>query len=100
MWAGLLSGLSRGEAFRFSFLLSVPTIMGAALYEAAKLGGGGNFMRALPEGWMPAAAVAFASGLASLFLLRKIVAGDRCWVFSIYNMVAGGIACILYFMGV
>ncbi|MDR1021449.1 MAG: undecaprenyl-diphosphate phosphatase [Synergistaceae bacterium] len=100
MWAGLLLGFSRSEAFRFSFLLSVPTIAGAALYEAAKMGGGANFMQALPDGWMPAAALAFASGLASLFLLKKAVVGDRCWVFSIYNMIAGGTACILYFMGV
>ena len=100
MWAGLLLGFSRPEAFRFSFLLSVPTIAGAAVYEAVKMGGAGNFMLALPDGWMPAAALAFASGLASLFLLKKIVVGDRCWVFSIYNMTVGGIACILYFMGV
>jgi undecaprenyl-diphosphatase len=100
MWAGLLSGLSRDEAFRFSFLLSVPTIIGAALYEAVKLGGGGNFAQALPEGWLPAAAAAFATGLVSLSLLRRIVTGDAWWSFSIYNMIAGGTACILYFMGV
>jgi undecaprenyl-diphosphatase len=99
MWAGLLLGLSRDEAFRFSFLLSVPTIIGATLYEAAKAGGRESFVQSLPEGWIGGTAVAFVSGLISLALLRRIVASDKWWAFSIYNMIAGAIAAILYFMG-
>jgi undecaprenyl-diphosphatase len=99
MWAGLLAGLSQDEAFRFSFLLSVPTIIGATLFEALKMGGRGNFIQSLPDGWISGAAVAFLSGLISLALLRKIVASDRWWAFSIYNMIAGSVAAIIYFMG-
>jgi undecaprenyl-diphosphatase len=98
MWAGLFAGLSRDEAFRFSFLLSVPTIIGATIFEAIKMGGRESFMQSLPDGWILGAAVAFVSGLISLALLRKIVASDRWWVFSIYNMIAGSVAAIIYFM--
>jgi undecaprenyl-diphosphatase len=100
MWAGLFMGLTRDEAFRFSFLLSVPTIIGATLYEARDNGGGESFILSLPEGWVWGAAAAFLSGLLSLFLLRKIVSSDRWWLFSIYCMVVGASAVVMYFMRV
>jgi undecaprenyl-diphosphatase len=95
IWAGLFSGLSREEAFRFSFLLSVPTILGATLFEARELGGYGEFLSALPPGWFAASIVAFISGFLSLILLRKLVTSDRWWLFSLYCAFLGGLA-VLY----
>ncbi|MDR1966946.1 MAG: undecaprenyl-diphosphate phosphatase [Synergistaceae bacterium] len=95
IWAGRLSGLSGVEAFRFSFLLSMPAILGASLYEAKDLGGLGGFLGALPSGWFPAALAAFASGLASLTLLRRLVEGGGWWFFSLY-CIALGCAVVVY----
>ncbi|MDR3281173.1 MAG: undecaprenyl-diphosphate phosphatase [Synergistaceae bacterium] len=92
IWAGLFCGMSRDEAFRFSFLLSIPAIIGASIYEAKDLGGFEEFMSALPSGWFYASCVAFVSGLVSLSLLRKLVTGDRWWVFSLY---CAALACVI-----
>lgn len=99
IWTGILCGLSKEEAFRFSFLLSVPAILGATLYEARDLGGADAFLYALPPGWIWGALASFISGLASLVLLRKLVTGDRWWLFSFYCMAVGSIAVILSKMG-
>jgi len=84
--AGLALGLPREEAVRYSFLLSVPAIAGAALLEldaSAIAGGGGG--AALGAG----CAAAFAVGLASLALLRRIVRGGRLWLFAPYVAAVG-----------
>ena len=58
--AGILCGLSAAEAFRFSFLLSLPAVSGAALLELR------HFDGALPAGWAAAMALAFLFGVVSL----------------------------------
>ncbi len=100
MIAGLASGLSRAEAFRFSFLLSIPAIIGATLLQAMEMGGRGDFFSSLPHGWYLGAAVAFLSGLASLFILKKIVIASKWWIFGIYCLVLGLSAIIISYMGV
>jgi undecaprenyl-diphosphatase len=84
--AGLALGLPREEAVRFSFLLSVPAIAGAALLEVRPreiaLGGQGL---AVAIG----CAAAFAIGIVSLVLLRRIVGGGRLWWFAPYVAAVG-----------
>ena len=100
IWAGLLCGLSRDEAFRFSFLLSIPAIMGATLLEARDLGGRASFLAELPNGWMASAIVAFVSGLLSLVVLRKLVTSDRWWLFAIYCILLGSASVVCSIVGV
>ncbi|MDR1472447.1 MAG: undecaprenyl-diphosphate phosphatase [Synergistaceae bacterium] len=100
IWAGLVSGLSRDEAFRFSFLLSVPVVLGAALYEARELGGYEEFLDALPRGWPVASIIAFVSGFVSLALLKRLVTSDKWWLFSLYCAVLGGAAAVYSIIGV
>ncbi len=76
--AAILCGLSAAEAFRFSFLLSLPAIAGAALLELPSYDG------VLPAGWAAGAAVAFLSGFAALLLLRKTVVRGRWRIFAVY----------------
>jgi undecaprenyl-diphosphatase len=99
MWAGFICGLARAEAFRFSFLLSVPTIIGAVFFEAKGIGGGVEFLRSLPDGWIQGAFVAFLSGLVSLVLLKKLLVNDKWWLFSVYCMLMGSLSVIIYFLG-
>jgi undecaprenyl-diphosphatase len=99
IWGGLLSGLSREEAFRFSFLLSAPAIVGASCYEARDLGGFGEFMGSLPAGWLPASVVAFISGLISLILLRRLVTSDKWWAFSLYCIALGCLVVVYAAIG-
>ena len=81
--AGILCGLSAAEAFRFSFLLSLPAVCGAALLELR------HFDGVLPAGWTSAMAVAFVSGVVSLCLVHRAVVSGRWRVFSVYCAVVG-----------
>jgi undecaprenyl-diphosphatase len=98
IWAGLAYGMSRGEAFRFSFLLSIPAIVGAAALEVFELGLDG-FAESLPDGWLLGAAAAFVSGLISLAALRKLVVSDKWWVFAIYCASVGGMSLVYSMIG-
>ncbi len=86
--AGLFLGLSPEEAFDFSFLLSIPAVSGAFLLEVLKVGSLNLRTMALPF------AVAFASGLAALWLLRKIVLKGRFYLFAPYVVLIAIIALL------
>lgn len=90
--AGLALGLDREEAARFSFLLAVPAILGAAVVEldAASLGA-----YALSAAYLAGFAAAFVVGLAALALLVRVVRGGRLWLFAPY-VAAVGIATLVF----
>lgn len=91
---GCKVGLSKEDAFRLSFLISIPAILGATILEALDLGGFTAFRNALPDGWIIGAFTAFISGLIALFILKKLVINAKWWVFGIYCIVVG-IASVL-----
>ena len=81
--AGILCGLSAVEAFRFSFLLSLPAVCGAALLELR------HFDGVLPAGCAAAMAVAFVFGVISLCLVHRVVVSGRWRFFAAYCAVVG-----------
>ena len=93
--AGLLCGLGREAAFEFSFLAATPLLAGAAVLKATEIGEmAAESGAALAVG----ACVAFASGVASLVLLRRVVARGRLWAFGLYTIVAG-LGCFVWATG-
>jgi undecaprenyl-diphosphatase len=82
-------GLSREEAFRFSFLLSVPAISGGMLLELVEGGGWHNLAARLPAGAWLGILAAFFSGYAALMLLRRVVLFGRWRWFGIYCIILG-----------
>jgi undecaprenyl-diphosphatase len=90
--AGLALGLPREEAVRFSFLLSVPAIAGAALLEldTSMLGAGGD-----GAAFGAGCATAFGVGFFALVLLRRIVRGGRLWLFAPYVAAVGAALMIV-----
>lgn len=100
MIAGISTGLAREEAFRFSFLLSIPAILGAVILQAFDVGGWDAFMSTLPSGWYFGAAAAFFSGLAALVILRRLVIASKWWFFGIYCLLIGISTVAASFMGV
>jgi undecaprenyl-diphosphatase len=80
--AGLAMGLKPSEACRYSFLLSIPTILIAAMVQIPDAVGQGL---AFPVG--PAAvgfAVALAAALITIPFLIRLVEQGRLWWFSVY----------------
>jgi len=89
----LARGLNRDFAARFSFLLSIPAILGAAVFQlkdllksdGAALAGGGIGAAAIVLGTLTAAVVGF---FAVRFML-KIVREKSLWGFAIYTAALG-----------
>ncbi len=98
--AGLAAGLKPEEAFRFSFLLSIPAIFGATLLQWRELGDWGRFTAVLPEGWLWGTAAAFVAGYASLAILRRAVTLGRWKGFACYCLLVGlGALGLFFFKG-
>jgi len=90
--AGIFSGLNRGTAARFSFLISIPAILGASLLEAKDISGI-NAADLLP--YCVGVAMAFISGYLSIDFLLRILVRRRLWSFSIYLFIIGLMGIIL-----
>jgi undecaprenyl-diphosphatase len=83
--AGLLRKIDKATAFRYSFLLSVPAIIGATLFEAKDLVAGNVDLIPLIIG----TAVSMTVGYASLKLLQKIVMNEKFHLFAFYCWIVG-----------
>jgi undecaprenyl-diphosphatase len=89
--AGLFQGVSRGTAARFSFLLSIPAILGAGILKLDDLSGATETPVELVAGTLAAAVSGF---LAVSFLLR-LLRTRTLWPFIWYRLVAGGLFVLL-----
>ncbi len=87
----LLTGANRKDAAHFSFLLAVPAILGAAVFESRKLTA---LSFGLPE--FVGMFVAMVVGYLSLKLLFKLILGRKLWVFGIYCLIVGSILTIIF----
>jgi undecaprenyl-diphosphatase len=81
----MLLGIQGNAAFRFSFLISLPAIVGAALFEA----GGAEGLGTLGLGAWVGGATALVTGYVSLVILRHIILIGRMWIFAIYLVPLG-----------
>jgi undecaprenyl-diphosphatase len=89
--AGLLLGLARPAAARFSFLLSVPSVLAAGVYELyrerdhllASSGDAGNLLLA--------SVVSGVVGYASIAFLLGYLKRHSTWVFVLYRLALGGL---------
>lgn len=92
--AGLLLGLSRPDAARFSFLLSLPTIFLASMVELVKSGGVSESIHA--SQLLVGAALSFGLGLVALWMLKRLIVDrDRFPAFAAYCVGAGLAAMFL-----
>ena len=70
--AGLLRGFGRNFAVKFSFLLSIPAVLGANLVSLVKAFAAGVDWSMAPK-YLVGVLVAFVSGYFAIYLLRMIV---------------------------
>ncbi|MEO0081452.1 MAG: undecaprenyl-diphosphate phosphatase [candidate division WOR-3 bacterium] len=81
----LFLGLKRTQAFEFSFVMSVPVILAAAVKELLDV----DWHTVPPAAMALGVLAAFGAGLAALVLLRRAVAGRRFFWFAFYCWAAG-----------
>lgn len=92
-------GLSPEKAFSFSFLLSIPAILGANILEAFSIVRGGTGLQDLPEGWFLGTVAAFFSGYAALIILRTVVTRGKWRGFAFYCLTVGSLLLVINFIG-
>jgi undecaprenyl-diphosphatase len=90
---GLLRGLEPELAFRFSFLLSIPAILGALALEVFKAGGDHPGWYVVSVGFL----AAFLVGWLALRLLLVLVGRGKLYYFAPYCFVVGTIAFVVAF---
>lgn len=83
--ASLLLGLDRELAVRYSFLLSIPAILAAAVVEGRHLDAAGAPL----EIYLTGAAVAAVVGYASIHALLRVVRAGRLSAFALYCWAVG-----------
>ncbi|MDD5647030.1 MAG: undecaprenyl-diphosphate phosphatase [Candidatus Bipolaricaulis sp.] len=88
--AAVLRSVDPGKAVRFSFLLSIPALVGAAGIAFVEAGSSGTFAEANALGLVLGAAAAFLVGLGAARLLLRAVARGKLWVFGVYSILVGG----------
>jgi undecaprenyl-diphosphatase len=98
MVVGMLLGLKRAAAARFSFLMSIPIIGGAALYS-----GIGVAQDGLPSGMVAPFLVGMASaalsGFAAIWFLLAFLRRHTFVPFVLYRFAIGGGALLLIALG-
>ncbi len=88
--AGILLGIERKIAAKFSFLLSIPAVVGAVILEGKELATLAQTPHLLP--YMLAAIVAFITGYFAIAALIRLVVQKKLSWFSWYCWAIGGIA--------
>ncbi len=95
--AGLLVGLGRQEAARFSFLLAIPVILGAGLLQLLKLAVEGDPLSQLPVLSTGFAAACITGYLAIRFFLVYLQR-HSLWVFAVYCWILGLFGLAVYIL--
>jgi len=95
---GLLAGNSREEAARYSFLLSIPIILGASMvYPLVKL----DFQEVVGYNWVAIAAGTIVSGLVGYLCIKyflKFVSKFSLGIFGYYCLLMG-LFTFIFFIG-
>lgn len=86
--AGLLRGLDRSIAARFSFLLGIPAIFGVSLLAALDIVADGSWVVGWPV-YVGAFAAAAISGYAAILLFLRWLQQHRLYGFAAYCVVLG-----------
>jgi undecaprenyl-diphosphatase len=88
----LLLGISSSESFEFSFLLSIPAVIGANILTLNDLANSNISGLVIVIGIV----VTTATGLLALFLLKNIVLRRKLYYFGFYCIVASILALIIF----
>ena len=95
--AGFLCGFRRGFAIRYSYLVSIPAILGAMILECGKLESKSvtwSLGFSYTAGMLTAAVVGYFSIRFMLAFIKK----KKLRIFSIYCFIMGILAIVCYFV--
>ena len=90
-------GVEKSAAAEFSFLLSVPVILGSALYEGTELALTGGLGGVDPVPLLVGVAAAFLSGLAAIRFFLSVVAKKSTLPFALYTAALSVVSFFLLY---
>lgn len=91
IFSALLLGLSPINAFNFSFSLFIPVSIGAILLSIKDI----VSQSIINSNNLIAFIIAFFTGIIALTFLKKIITGQKFWIFGIYTFIlALTLACL------
>jgi undecaprenyl-diphosphatase len=93
--AGLVLGLEREAAARFSFLLAAPTIAGAGLFEAYRLLRGADTAQAEPLALLVGVVAALVTGLLAIQVLLAWLRHHGVGIFVVYRLALAALVLVL-----
>ena len=90
----MLAGMKKEDAFEYSFLLSIPAILGSFLFSLKKI------FALRPEGitvlsMVVGTAIACLSGLFALYILKEMVIRKKLYFFSVYLWILSTVILIV-----
>ncbi|MGI8901483.1 MAG: undecaprenyl-diphosphate phosphatase [Nocardioides sp.] len=95
---GRMLGYDREAATRFAFLLAIPAVVGAGLFELPEIPGGDNAYGPWPT--LLATVVSFVVGYAAIAWLLRYVSTRSYLPFVIYRIGLGGFTLLMVATGV
>ena len=93
--AGLMSGGGREESSKFSFLVSLPIIVGSLLMEVYKICRGGEVISVNIPGMIFSSIIAFLVGVVAIKFMLKLTKKVAFKWFSVYLVIIGIISAII-----
>ena len=99
MSAGLLLGLQRPAAARFSFLLAIPAVVASGLFELKDVITGDKHVNTSVFNVGVATVVAFFVGYAAIAWLLRYLTTHTVTLFVVYRIVLGSLVLILVASG-
>ena len=96
--AGLMRGYSRQFAVRFSFLLSLPAVLGANILSLVEVVKEGSFEGELIPVYLAGMLVAMASGYFAIRLVKLLSDKGKFGKFAYYCWAAGTVALVASFV--
>lgn len=95
---GRLLGYDREAATRFAFLLAIPAVIGAGIFELREIPGGENTYGVLPT--LVATIVSFLVGYSAIAWLLRYVSTKSYLPFVVYRIALGSLTLLLVWQGV
>lgn len=92
--AGIATGLRREFAVKFSFLLSLPAVLGANILSLAHAAKDGIDWQYMPA-YLVGTAVAIVTGIAAISLIKRIAQKGKFGGFAYYCWIVGVLSIIL-----
>ena len=96
IFAGLLGGLTKEFAVRFSFILSIPTILGAGLIQMICVVRS-DYIEPDLFSWAVGFVAATICGIFAIKFIKVLIKSSKFYIFSIYCLLASALAFLIGF---